>query len=521
MPQHFPISGRSLSHMLLAVSATLMMIPANSTESSAVRIALVMGNGRYEGAPLQNPVSDARAVAQLLREMKFDVIEAEDADKAAMAEALERARNKLKEGHGTILVYYAGHGVQLNWHNYLVPIGADLTSAEDAPTKAVGVPEMIDALRRAGSAEDILILDACRDNPFSERASGKGLAQMDAPASTFLAYSTAPGNTASDGEGSHGLYTDALLREMARPGQKIEDILKRVRLEVRIQSHGAQIPWESTSLEDDFYFIPPKEMPATNAAANAAQMEKELGEWDKIKESTRPADYVTYLRTFPSGYYAEAAQFRLDHLQAPAVRPQPSPVEIDSGTPGKPLMVQERQLVSGSNRYHLGDDFYYKDTNMLTQQSRVRESKVTFADDNRVEFNNGANIQDQMGNLIKNRYSTKDPFNLVAPSDLALGKKWHTAFRSTNPAGEVSTVYYDYKVTALENVTVPAGTFTAFRIEGNGFAFGARSSTPNEVVYWIDPRTFFAIKSITKFGRPGSMLAYDIEELVSFAPGPG
>jgi uncharacterized caspase-like protein len=154
------------------------------------------------------------------------------------------------------MLYYAGHGLQLDWHNYLIPVGASIKSAPDIGGQAVDVESVIDAFRAAKTRMNILVLDACRDNSFENAASGKGLAPMDAPQGTFIAYATAPGNVALDGNAAsgHGLYTQYLLEQIAEPKTRIEDVFKRVRLQVRQQSRGRQIPWESTSLEDDFYF---------------------------------------------------------------------------------------------------------------------------------------------------------------------------------------------------------------------------------------------------------------------------
>ena len=247
--------ARRLRRGLVALG--LAAVAAGAQAPNDVRIALVIGNAAYPGdAALTNPANDARAMADTLRQLGFTVVELRDGKRAEMADAIARVRESLKGRQGVGMLYYAGHGLQLDWHNYMVPVDARLARASDLPAETIDVATVIDAFRGAGNRMNILVLDACRDNPFGSKSSGKGLAQLDAPPGTFLAYATAPGNVAEDGEAAsgNGLYTQYLLQELRKPTTKIEDVFKRVRLHVRRASEGRQIPWESTSLEDDFYF---------------------------------------------------------------------------------------------------------------------------------------------------------------------------------------------------------------------------------------------------------------------------
>jgi uncharacterized caspase-like protein len=149
----------------------------------------------------------------------------------------------------------------------------------------------VKGLKVAANAMNVVILDACRDNPFVlAPKAGKGLSQMDAPAGTLLAYATAPGNTASDGEGENGLYTQFLLQEMAKPESKIEDVFKRVRLNVRRASKGAQVPWESTSLEDDFYFVPPPILRKASQEELDRQFAAERQVWERVEAKVAAAE---------------------------------------------------------------------------------------------------------------------------------------------------------------------------------------------------------------------------------------
>ena len=254
---------RASKHALhaLRVTAVASMLAAVSVSAQApldVRVALIIGNSAYAGnMALLNPANDAKAMADVLKRLGFTVIELRDGNKAQMSAAIAQVSNSLKGKQGVGMLYYAGHGLQLDWRNYMVPVDANLKNAADVPAQTIDLSSVVDIFKAAGNRMNIVVLDACRDNPFGgNTSSAKGLAQLDAPPSTFLAYATAPGNVAEDGDvkSGNGLYTQFLLQELKRPTAKIEDVFKRVRLNVRKQSNGRQIPWESTSLEDDFFF---------------------------------------------------------------------------------------------------------------------------------------------------------------------------------------------------------------------------------------------------------------------------
>jgi uncharacterized caspase-like protein len=249
--------------------------------NSLPRVALVVGNSRYGHLPpLRNPGNDAVALGGRLRAVGFEVALEMDTAKAALEAAIERFCAKL--GNCVGLFYFAGHGVQVAWRNYLVPVDANLENVDDVPKRSVDLVTLIEALRRSRNPMNIIILDACRDNPFAvEGKAAKGLSQMDAPVGTLLAYATAPGNTASDGEGGNGLYTEHLLNEMGRKDAKIEDVFKRVRLNVRRASNGRQVPWESTSLEDDFYFFPESESSTFKRLARDRRFAEDLRAWQE------------------------------------------------------------------------------------------------------------------------------------------------------------------------------------------------------------------------------------------------
>lgn len=240
-------------------------------EAREARTALVIGNGGYKDAPLRNPVNDAQAMSRALRACGFQVAELEDADRPRMREAIRAFGSRIAEG-GVGLFYFAGHGMQVKGRNYLVPVGADIASEDEVASEALEVDAVLAKMESAHNRLNILILDACRNNPFgrSFRGGPQGLAQMDAPTGTFVAFATAPGRTAADGGASNGLYTAALLRQLGIPGLRLEDVFKRTRAEVLAVSAQQQTPWENSSIVGDFYFLPGA-APAPEAQPPAAK----------------------------------------------------------------------------------------------------------------------------------------------------------------------------------------------------------------------------------------------------------
>ncbi len=219
------------------------------------RIALVIGNGAYAEAPLANPVNDARDMSATLSQLGFEVLSGENRNLRQMEDLAREFGRKIRGG-GVGMFYFAGHGAQVGGANYLIPIGAKINGEAEVKYEAVDAGFVLAQMEEARNRLNIVVLDACRNNPFARsfRSSSRGLASIDAPVGTLIAYATAPGRTAGDGAGRNGLYTKELLAAMRSPDLKLEDVFKRVRSEVRRQSNNQQIPWEASSIEGDFYF---------------------------------------------------------------------------------------------------------------------------------------------------------------------------------------------------------------------------------------------------------------------------
>ena len=226
--------------------------------SANARTALVIGNGAYTNlSALANPGNDARDMASSLTELGFEVQLLVDASHESIEDAVLDFGEKLHKGGGVGLFYYAGHGVQDQGRNYLIPVEANIRRATQLKRKAVDVGWVLDEMAAANNGLNMVILDACRDNPFAEFRSGnRGLAKMEGPKGTFIAYATAPGDVAADGEGRNGLFTKHLLSAMQQPDQPVELAFKDVVKAVSDESRGRQTPFITSSLTGDFYFNP-------------------------------------------------------------------------------------------------------------------------------------------------------------------------------------------------------------------------------------------------------------------------
>jgi uncharacterized caspase-like protein len=231
---------------------------ASAASSAGRRVALVIGNSAYPEAPLRNPANDARAMADALRQVGFEVIVEMDRNRVEIRRAVRAFGDRLRAEKGEGLFFFAGHGVQVSGRNYLIPIGANIGTESDVEDEGVDVAFVLGQMEAAANSLNIVILDACRNNPFARafRSQSRGLASIDAPTGTIIAYSTAPGSIAADGDGANSVYTQELLRHMKVPGVAIEETFKRVRIAVRQATRERQIPWESTALVGDFYFVP-------------------------------------------------------------------------------------------------------------------------------------------------------------------------------------------------------------------------------------------------------------------------
>jgi len=260
------------------------------SQSVELRFALLIGNSTYaHGGSLRNPINDVRDMNAALKRFGFETLVYEDCNQKKMKRAIDDFGKKLKN-YRVGLFFYAGHGVQVDGENYLIPVDARLNAEEEVEYDCVRADRILAKMEAAGSKTNIVILDACRDNPFERSwrrgSKGSGLAFMKAPSGSLIAYATAPGRTAHDGTGKNGLYTAALLSHIGTPNISILEMFQGVRSDVIEKTNNEQIPWESTSLTGNFYFTSgdtPVPQTSTGLSNERAKLDRERQELERLK----------------------------------------------------------------------------------------------------------------------------------------------------------------------------------------------------------------------------------------------
>lgn len=347
----------------LLVGAALMLIATGGrtlaqekgvrAKPQEARVALVIGNSDYRSAPLDNPANDASDLAAALEKQGFNVLVRENVGERGLKEAVDVFAKYLQKG-GIGLFFFAGHGVQLKDQNFLLPVDVGFDSEADVSFKSVSAEYVLSRMAEAGNRINIVILDACRNNPLqaSRKTISKGLGVMNvgrAEKGTFIAYATSPGSTAADGTGRNGLYTKHLLRSLETQDSDIDRVFGRVRTGVVQDTNGEQVPWTSSSVIGSFYFDVAEDLAAMRrplpqtiatheTVAEAAPIPYDPAQesvfWERIKDSRNPADYVAYLEKFSGAKRAAYARWMVQKLggSVPATaRPAGRPV-VDAPT---------------------------------------------------------------------------------------------------------------------------------------------------------------------------------------------
>jgi caspase domain-containing protein len=316
---------RFFSVTIFIMSLLSVAAPAHAER----RMALVIGNGDYAVGPLDNPANDARLMAKSLVDVGFEVTHLENLGYRALQRSVVKFSRDLRAaGEDTVgMVFYAGHAVQANGENYLIPIDSDIEDALDLEIQTLEVSTLMRSLEAAGNRLNMVVLDACRNNPFKSmsRSSSRGLAKVDAPYGTLLAYSTAPGSVAADGIGQNSPYTSALAKALRQPGVPVEQIFKQVRINVMERTGNRQVPWESSSLTGDFFFseaAPVVEAPAPVVAPTPTvpNQNAEIEFWKSIAAGSNPVLFRSYLEAYPNGLFRSLAEQRISMLESAAAR---------------------------------------------------------------------------------------------------------------------------------------------------------------------------------------------------------
>ncbi len=289
------------------VLSLLLIMPAMAGK----RVALVIGNGAYTHVnALTNPANDAALMAQVLTEAGFEVTSLKDVDQRTMKQAMVDFGRKLRTGAEASVFYYAGHGVEVDGLNYLVPVDADITNKEETDIQSVKVNDFLAMMESSGTKLNVVIFDACRNNPFrSLRATGGGLAGVQAPRGTYVAYATAAGKVAADGNGINSPFTTALADSIRQPGLRLEDVFKRTREKVLEETDGEQLPFDSSAITGDFYFSPVAAVPEKKVEAPAAG---DPAQTAFIAAGDNISMLKVVVRRFPDSLWADFATAKID-----------------------------------------------------------------------------------------------------------------------------------------------------------------------------------------------------------------
>ncbi len=317
--------GLAVIRFLVALTTAMALSGAAQAQD---RVALVIGNGKYVSAnALPNAVNDARVMARALREIGFVVVDGFDLVRDSMERQIREFLRR-SESARVVLIFYAGHGLQVDGRNYLLPVNARLQTASDLGFETVGLDNILESLDGA-SRTNIIILDACRNNPFAQVLSARsggarsvtalsGLAgYSNLGTGTLIAFSTAPGAVALDGSGSNSPFTRALARHVRTPGLEVRQMLTRVRADVAAETEGRQIPWDNSALLGEVYLAglgKPGPQRVDNSAAAAARTADDLV-WEAIKDSRVGAVFEEFVNKFPTSPHARAARGRADELK--------------------------------------------------------------------------------------------------------------------------------------------------------------------------------------------------------------
>lgn len=513
-----------LSGFSLAAGDGTNAVHGRDERGGKQRVALVIGNSAYPGiATLRNPENDAKDLAEKLRKLNFQVSLRTNLGLRDMLRTLTEFGDQVQDGTEA-LFFYAGHGMQVRGKNYLIPIDAEIRRESAVSSEAVDVDQLLDKLLPARLS--IVILDACRNNPFERRfrGGGQGLASISAPTGTLIAYSTAPGKVASDGEGGNGLYTEELLSAIDVPGIKVEEVFKRVRVNVVRKSDNEQTPWESSSLTGDFYFVSQGANRRLGSASESELLRRQLlaaearAVQEFEKQSRRNADLMDKLDEERrdaalrlSAIKAESAkekalrhelEFRYKELLAKqsdsAFKNRPAGITVDPGDPDQaPIERVNRERKNSPDQENTGSPPRDVEGGSESANPLPDGEWVYLAKDNlygkSVVIRQRTRGAFESGELIEEIASqTGDPRAWVfagsptlvpvqTESELMLGPNWVDRDLSKLQIPEwlraAGKVYYvKAKSLGAEEVTVPAGRFPAMKyrltlsiVVGGGF----------------------------------------------------
>ena len=300
-----------MQRFILFISLTLFF---STSAVHAKRYALVIGNSNYgkEIGDLRNPVNDAQDMAALLKQKGFTVSILTNATQREMKSGINEFTKQLVEKDSMGLFFFAGHGIEVDGHNFLIPIGANINSESDVPYEGVDSGRVMGGMEASGNNLNLIILDACRNNPYARsfRSASKGLARIDPPKGSLILYATSPGDVAADGAGRNGLFTQHLLKAIAQSHQPVEKVFKITANKVFNDSGKRQLPWQSGVILGDFYFSKSKLKKVDDGSKNSENIF-----WTSIQGETQASFFRSYLKQYPKGNYVALANLKLQQYK--------------------------------------------------------------------------------------------------------------------------------------------------------------------------------------------------------------
>ena len=511
--------------VVLIAAAVFPGHDSSAQTAAEPRLALVIGNAAYKNSPLANPVSDARLMEAALKDSGFQVIKAENATIREMRRLVREFGDRLKASGGVGLFYFAGHGVQVYGENFLVSVDSDIRNEDEVADDSINAQLVLEKMQSAGNRMNLVVLDACRNNPFAvrSRSAMNGLATMNAPSGSLVAYATAPGKVASDGAGANGLYTQHLARAMRQPGMQVEEVFKQVRAAVLRDSANQQTPWENTALVGQFYFkapqpvaVAPAPIPASPVAAPskpgpAEQPSIELALWESVKTSTAAPDLQIYIDRYPRGAFVDLAKARIAALSpGPAIATMPTDVGLPAPKIGN--VWKYRTIDLWNNR---------ETSTFESELVRIQPERLVL----RVKSSQAQNLRTvnsgrDWSTCRRMQNSDVEVCAGVTEFPLRVGKKFRFA---KLPWGDgKGYVSEECEAKGLEQVTVPAGTFDTIRVECEGFwtrVFDGSGSGRVAEKSWYAPKVNRSVKwTYVDHNSNGTLDHQTQTELVEFVP---
>ncbi|MEM9326079.1 MAG: caspase family protein [Bacteroidota bacterium] len=379
--------------------------------AAQTKLALVIGNAEYDFLDvLNNAGNDATDIAAVLREMDFEVDYHLNLTKVGFKEAVKAFGQKAKD-YDIILFYYAGHGIEQGGKNYFVPIDASARSASEVKKNCVSANAITHFMNMAKAETNIIILDACRENPFKglpDREAHDGLALMDAPAGTIISFATAPGKVASDGLGDNGVFTDALLKHLPSFDMDLKDVFERVRNAVVESTRSRQIPWESTSLTQEVILRPKPELPIQ---LNILEGDSVIFEGNGELHAVSNLKGVSFIWYYNGRQFSNAATTEVNKTGRYQVKAISKAGQILLSAP---IAVQVKSFVDPFTFVEEGRSVTFDNAGVLHGRSNVRGQYVWFKDNNRIA--EGTEVQVSLPGTYKFQVLTPEGITAISES---------------------------------------------------------------------------------------------------------